>query len=147
MNMGHGLSSGNPTVTAALRSALDHQLLLVLFLGLALAIVWNSVRTVRYRRAALAGRIEVSATPLALPAARRLLRISFGVLWIVDGPVQTQSSMPLGLTSGVITPSAASSPSWVQHAVASGVSIWNDHPVSAAAASYGSRWGSASSCW
>jgi len=63
MNMGHGLSSGNPTVTAAFRSALDHQLLLVLFLGLALAIVWNSVRTVRYRRAALAGRIEVSATP------------------------------------------------------------------------------------
>jgi hypothetical protein len=37
--------------------------------------------------------------PGALPGARRLLRISFGVLWIIDGLLQTRSSIPLGLTS------------------------------------------------
>ena len=67
------------------------------------------------------------------PVARRLLRIAFGIFWIFDGLLQTQSSMPLGLTGGVITPSASSSPGWVQHLVNSGVTIWNDHPVSAAA--------------
>ena len=138
MNMGHGLSSNDPTVTAAFRTALVHQFLVILFLAAVLAIVWNSIRTVRYRRMVLAGGTEpvpASPWPYPEPAARRLLRISFGLLWILDGLLQTQSSMPLGLTSGVITPSAASSPSWVQHVVASGVAIWNDHPVSAAAAS------------
>jgi cytochrome oxidase Cu insertion factor (SCO1/SenC/PrrC family) len=42
--------------------------------------------------------------------------------------------MPLGLPSGVISPSAAASPSWVQHIVNNGVTIWTDHPVEAAAA-------------
>jgi len=134
MNMGHGLSSNDPTVTAAFRNALNHQFLVVLVLLMVLAIVWNSIRTVRFRRAVRNGRVETAAAtwPFPEPAARRLLRISFGILWIFDGLLQTQSSMPLGLPSGVITPSAASSPSWVQHVVASGVSIWNDHPVSAA---------------
>ncbi len=136
MNMGHGLSANDPTVTTAFRTALIHQFLLVVLLATALAIVWNSIRTVRYQRAVLAGGVEEPA-PLAWeypePAARRLLRIAFGFLWIVDGLLQTQASMPLGLTARVITPSAASSPGWVQHLVNSGVTIWNDHPVSAAA--------------
>ena len=54
MGMGHGLSSGDPTVTAAFRNAPDHQLLVIM--GLGLAIVWNSVRPVRDRRVAVAGR-------------------------------------------------------------------------------------------
>ena len=136
MNMGHGPSVNDPTITAAFRTALIHQFLVIVFIATTLAIVWNSVRTVRYRRAVLAGGLEKPA-PLAWeypePAARRLLRIAFGFLWIVDGLLQTQASMPLGLTASVITPSAASSPGWVQHLVNSGVTIWNDHPVSAAA--------------
>jgi cytochrome oxidase Cu insertion factor (SCO1/SenC/PrrC family) len=138
MNMGHGLTSDDPTVTAAFRTALDHQFLVVLLLILVVAIAWNTVRTFRFRRASEAGHVELapaSSWPYPEPAARRLLRISFGILWVVDGLLQTQSSMPLGLTSGVITPSAASSPTWVQHVVSTGVTIWNDHPVTAAAAS------------
>ena len=137
MNMGHGLSSDNPTVTAAFRTALDHQFVVVLLLSLLLAIAWNTIRTIRFRRDVQAGRFEGSPAPTwpyAEPVARRFLRVAFGILWIFDGLLQAQSSMPLGLTSGVITPSAASSPGWVQHVVASGVSIWNDHPISAAAA-------------
>ncbi|HEY4927707.1 MAG TPA: hypothetical protein VIH95_01045, partial [Acidimicrobiales bacterium] len=135
MNMGHGLSANDPTITAAFRTALMHQFLAIVFLTAALAIVWNSIRTVRYRRAVLAGGVvepQPNVRTYPEPVARRLLRMAFGIFWIIDGLLQTQSSMPLGLTSGVITPSASSSPGWVQHLVNSGVTIWNNHPVSAA---------------
>jgi len=136
MNMGHGLSSNDPTVIAAFRTSLTHQLVAIVFLVAVLAIVWNSIRTVRFRREALDGRVPepvATAPEWPEPTARRLVRIAFGILWLFDGILQTQSSMPLGLTGGVITPSAASSPGWVQHLVNSGVTIWNDHPVTAAA--------------
>jgi hypothetical protein len=66
MNMRRGLSSGNPIVMGAFRNALDRQLLMSLFLGMVFAIVWNSVPTVRYRWAALAGRGDAPATPRTL---------------------------------------------------------------------------------
>jgi hypothetical protein len=102
MNRRHGLSSGEPTLTAVSRNALDHPLLAVLFLGSFPAIAWDSFRTIRQRRAARADRVEVPATPWLYPEppARRLLRICIGVLKIVDRLLQTQSAMPLGLTLG-----------------------------------------------
>ena len=42
--------------------------------------------------------------------------------------------MPLGLPSGVVQPAADGSPGWVHHLVNIGVTIWNNHPVPAAAA-------------
>ena len=33
MNMGHGLSANDPTITAAFRTALVHQFLAIVFLG------------------------------------------------------------------------------------------------------------------
>jgi len=135
MNMGNGLSADNPTVTAAFRSAMMHQFLIVVFLAALLAIVWNTVRTLRYRNGA-SGTESTDGMTSAYPepVARRLLRLSFGILWIVDGLLQTQNAMPLGLPSQVVTPAAGSSPGWIQHVVAQGVSIWSDHPVTAAAA-------------
>ena len=56
------------------------------------------------------------------------MRIGFGCLWVLDGLLQIQSSMPLGLPSGVIQPAAATSPAWVQHLVNSGVTIWSEPP-------------------
>jgi cytochrome oxidase Cu insertion factor (SCO1/SenC/PrrC family) len=61
------------------------------------------------------------------------LRISFGLLWIFDGILQGQASMPLGLTPQVIQPTAVASPGWVQHVVNAGITIWSYHPVAAAA--------------
>ena len=136
MNMGHGLSANDPTITAAFRTALTHQFLAIVFLVAALVIGWNSIRTIRYRRAVLAGgavEAEPDVRAYPEPVARRLLRMAFAVFWIIDGLLQTQSSMPLGLTGSVITPSASSSPGWVQHLVHVGATIWNDHPVTAAA--------------
>jgi len=135
--MGHGLQTDNPTIAAAFRSALDHQLLILVVLGVILALGWNVARTVHYRRAVAAGTLDAtvaSAWPYPEPAARRLLRVAFGLLWLFDGLLQIQGAMPLGLPGSVITPSAGSSPGWVQHLVNVGTTIWSDHPVTAAAA-------------
>ena len=136
--MGRTLQTGNSTIVSSFHSALLHQFLIILFLGLACAIGFNVVRTVQWRRLKEHGLHSFpsparAATPE--PLARRVVRIGFAGLWILDGLLQIQSGMPLGLTSGVVQPAAATSPSWVQHLVNSGVTIWSNHPVEAAAAS------------
>jgi len=134
--MGHPLQTGNQTIVSAFQHALWHQMLLIVFL---LVVVAIGV----YIAHAVAGRETAPATarpprPGVLdgpePAARRVLRIGFGIVWVIDGLLQIQRSMPLGLPSGVLQPAAQGSPGWVQHLVNVGATIWSDHPVTAAAA-------------
>ncbi len=135
--MGRSLQTGNTLIVSSFHTALFHQLIVVLALGFVCAIGFNVFRTVQYRRLRAHGRTSFpSARPEALPepTARRLLRIGFGALWIFDGLLQAQSSMPLGLPSGVIQPAANGSPGWVVHLVNSGVNIWSNHPIQAASA-------------
>jgi cytochrome oxidase Cu insertion factor (SCO1/SenC/PrrC family) len=134
--MGRSLQTGNSLIVSSFRTALFHQLLIVLLVVALCAVGFNVVRTLQYRRLRASGQ---SAFPSARavtaePIARRVVRIGFGCLWIFDGLLQLQSSMPLGLPSGVIQPAASTSPTWVQHVVNSGVTIWSNHPVEAAAA-------------
>jgi len=134
--MGRSLQTGNSLIVSAFHSALLHQLLVALLVVALCAIGFNVVRTAQYRRLRAQGHTAFpSARPTtAEPLARRVVRVGFGGLWILDGLLQLQSSMPLGLPSGVIQPAASTSPPWVQHVVNSGVTIWSDHPVQAAAA-------------
>ena len=134
--MGRSLQTGNSFVVSQFHSALLHQFLIVLLVVVVCAVAFNVVRTVQYRRlkADGLGAFPTSRPSVPEPLARRVLRYGFGGLWILDGLLQMQASMPLGLPSGVIEPSAGSSPAWVQHLVSSGVTIWSDHPVQAAAA-------------
>jgi cytochrome oxidase Cu insertion factor (SCO1/SenC/PrrC family) len=136
--MGSSLQTNNPVVVAAFKSALAHQGLIVLLMLALLAVAWNTLRRVQLRQAtAGGGHTSARATddPASLePAALRLLRIAFGCIWVFDGILQAQSSMPLGLGPGVIAPAASSSPAWVQHVMSFGLTIWNNHPVPAAAA-------------
>jgi cytochrome oxidase Cu insertion factor (SCO1/SenC/PrrC family) len=135
--MGRALQSNNPTIVSAFHTALLHQLLIVLVIGAVLTIALNVIRTFQYRRLAAVGRTTFPTGvrwEYAEPPARRILRIGFGILWLFDGLLQLQSSMPLGLPSSVIQPAASTSPSWVQHLVNSGLNIWSLHPVGAAAA-------------
>ncbi len=67
--------------------------------------------------------------------ARTLLRVGFGLLWVLDGLLQAQPKMAAGLPSGVIQPAAAASPAWVRHLVNWGGTIWSYHPIQAGAAS------------
>lgn len=134
--MGHPLQTYDPTVTSAFRSTLLHQLFIILLIAAVLLIAWNVIRTIRFRRNQTGERADAPTLALAAePLARTVLRMSFGALWILDGLLQAQQGMPLGLPSGVLAPAASSSPRWVQDLVNSGVTIWSNHPITAAAAS------------
>ena len=134
--MGRALQSNDPTVASAFRTALMHQLLIIIVMLVVLALAWNTIRTIRFRRAVASGSFETPSIvhwPYPEPAARRLLRMIFGTMWIFDGLLQVQGGMPLGLAGNVLTPAGSSSPGWVQHLVNVGTTIWSDHPVTAAA--------------
>ena len=135
--MGRSLQTGNSLIVSAFHTELLHQLLFILLVGALCAIGFNVVRTVQYRRLKEHGQNSFPTSPrfsTPEPTARRVLRVGFGCLWILDGLLQLQSAMPLGLPSGVIQPAAATSPGWVQHLVNSGLSIWTNHPIQAASA-------------
>jgi cytochrome oxidase Cu insertion factor (SCO1/SenC/PrrC family) len=125
--MNTGLNTDNTALEAAFRSALLFQCGIVLAICLALTAAYGFIRT---RRAAAAA----PSPRLAEPKARGYLRISFGILWIIDGILQAQPQMAAGLPSEVVRPGAAASPHWVQDVVNAGGTIWSYHPVQTAAA-------------
>ena len=133
--MNSGLSPADPTLVAAFRSALLHQgaiaLLIIVFLGLA----WATARA--WRRPVPAAPAEAGAerTEAREARGRGLLRVGFGLLWILDGILQAQPKMAGGLAAQVLQPTAAASPAWVQHVVNWGGTIWSYHPIQAGAAS------------
>jgi cytochrome oxidase Cu insertion factor (SCO1/SenC/PrrC family) len=133
--MNSGLSPADPTLVAAFRSALLHQgaiaLLIIAFLGLA----WATARA--WRRPVPGAPAEAGAERAVAREARGrgLLRVGFGLLWILDGILQAQPKMAGGLAAQVIQPTAAASPAWVQHLVNWGGTAWSFHPIQAGAAS------------
>jgi len=144
--MNSGLSPADPTLVAAFRSALLHQGAIALVIIAFLWLAWATVRTWRLTapasKAAASGAGKTGGTKLrrrgrGQPEARgrRLLRVGFGVIWILDGILQAQPKMAGGLASQVIAPTAAASPSWVQHVVNWGGTVWSYHPIQAGAAS------------
>jgi cytochrome oxidase Cu insertion factor (SCO1/SenC/PrrC family) len=135
--MNTGLSANNPAIVSAFQSALLSQGLVVLLLIALVALAWNVQRAAQLRQARAAANGAPMASLLSAspePPARRLLRVGFGLIWVFDGILQGQASMPLGMVPQAIQPTAAASPTWVQHLVNAGTTIWSYHPVSAAAA-------------
>ncbi|MHB1552656.1 MAG: SCO family protein [Acidimicrobiales bacterium] len=131
--MNAGLHTNSPTVVAAFHRTLLHQGLVVVLLIALLLVAWNVLRTRQLRIAGdavehRAGRLAALSAPE--PLGRRVLRVSFGLLWILDGILQGQSSMPLGMAPQVLQPAAASSPTWVQHVDNVMATIWSYHPIS-----------------
>jgi cytochrome oxidase Cu insertion factor (SCO1/SenC/PrrC family) len=133
--MNSGINTNDPIVVAAFRAALVHQGLIALAIFVLIALLWASSKAWLPARmaAATAGRGAGLAWS-AEPAARRLLRIGFGLLWVLDGILQAQPAMAVGLPSQVIEPTASSSPGWVQHLVNWGGTTWSYHPIEAGAA-------------
>jgi cytochrome oxidase Cu insertion factor (SCO1/SenC/PrrC family) len=128
--MNSGLNADDPTVVAAFRAALEHQGLIALAIFAVLSIAWVSVR----RRPAAGASGELPAPDYREPAGRQVLRIGFGLLWLLDGLLQAQPEMAAGLPSQVIEPSAAGSPHWVLHLVNWAGTTWSYHPIQAGAA-------------
>jgi cytochrome oxidase Cu insertion factor (SCO1/SenC/PrrC family) len=133
--MNTGLSPDDPTLVAAFRSALWHQGAIGLVIVAFLYLLWATARTLRSGDPKTRTAEPGGAGPGAEAAARRLLRIGFGMLWIFDGILQAQPKMASGLAAQVIEPTATSSPGWVQHVVNWGGTIWSYHPIQAGAAS------------
>ena len=131
--MNPGQSPASPILMSAFRSALLQQLLVVVLIFALLLVAWVITRAAVY--GSVSGKSPAGAAELwREPRARRLLRVGFGVLWLLDGVLQAQPQMAGGLADQVIQPSAASSPGWVRQLVNFGVTVWDFHPVPAAAA-------------
>ena len=128
--MNSGLNVNDPTVVAAFHAALGHQGLIALLIFAVLSVAWVSVRGPGAAR----GAVSASRSAVGEPAGHQVLRIGFGLLWLLDGILQAQPSMAAGMPSQVIEPTAASSPAWVQHLVNWAGTTWSYHPIQAGAA-------------
>jgi cytochrome oxidase Cu insertion factor (SCO1/SenC/PrrC family) len=130
--MNSGVNVSDPTVVAAFKAALVHQGIIALIIFAVLGLAWVTIRAWLPAPAA-AGAAEAPVPAVAEPAWRKLLRIGFGLLWVLDGILQAQPKMAVGLPSQVIEPLAAASPAWVQRLVNVGGTTWSYHPMQAGA--------------
>jgi cytochrome oxidase Cu insertion factor (SCO1/SenC/PrrC family) len=126
--MGGSVAANDPLVVGAFHALLRQQAIVCLVLVVVVLLV--QVATLPYRQA---GWVGAGAGEWAEHPARRLLRVSFGLLWIIDGLLQAQKDMPIGLPTSVVDPAAAGAPAWVKDVVSFGTDVWVRHPVSAAA--------------
>ncbi len=134
--MSTGLNANNSTIVSAFYNELLRQGLVVAVIVILIGVAWSISRSAQLRRAASGQQGSVLGLPFSQPEApaRRLLRVSFGLLWIFDGILQGQASMPLGMAPQVIEPAATTSPAWVQHLDNAMATIWSYHPVTVPAA-------------
>jgi cytochrome oxidase Cu insertion factor (SCO1/SenC/PrrC family) len=130
--MNSGLNDSNSTLVTAFRTALQTQGIIILTIFVLMAFAWIVAREglPSAARAAIARR----RTAVPEPTWRMLLRFGFGIIWIFDGLLQAQPAMAAGLPSQVIKPTAANSPTWVQHIVNFAGTTWSYHPIEAGAA-------------
>jgi cytochrome oxidase Cu insertion factor (SCO1/SenC/PrrC family) len=129
--MNSGLDADDPYVIAAFRTALAHQGLIALLIVAIVSVIWVAVRERPDARPGAGGAVAA----LAEAPGRMVVRVGFGLLWLLDAVLATQASLPVGLPSGVIEPTAEDSPAWVQHVVNWAGTTWSYHPVQSAAAS------------
>ena len=129
--MNSGLNPASSILVSAFRSALLQQWLIVVFIFILLLIAWGAARTAIFGSMAIA---PGGTRPWREPRARLLLRVGFGLIWLLDGLLQAQPQMPGGLADQVIQPTATTSPGWVQSTVNFGVNLWDYHPIQAASA-------------
>ncbi|HET6965732.1 MAG TPA: hypothetical protein VFH58_13230 [Acidimicrobiales bacterium] len=126
-----GSGPNDPTVVAEFHRALLRGGLVVALLLAGVLVVWQMCRKAQLRQVEEGGHVGDGRTPVE-PPARRALRVGFGLLWLFDGVLQAQASMPLGLIPKVVRPAAVGSPGWVRSLVDSAASVWTAHPVTAA---------------
>jgi cytochrome oxidase Cu insertion factor (SCO1/SenC/PrrC family) len=130
-----GRGPGDQTVISAFHGALIRQGALIFLLLALLLAVWNGFQSLQHRKARASGSqpVGAAAPKPAEPPARRVLRLCFGIFWLVAGLLQLQSGMPLGMSSGVLAPAGATSPAWVRSLVGFAATTWSHHPSEAAA--------------
>ena len=122
---GGGYSNNNPLVANAFtHSVLVTCVLCIIAIAFGVMVVAVATRGVLRFNLSEAGRGEARN--------RSYLRMAFGAIWLVDGILQFQVSMPLGLANNVVQPAMAGTPSWLHSLMLHGISIWNAHPIALA---------------
>jgi hypothetical protein len=103
--MNSGLNVSNPALHAAFMAALLHQGILALLVFAVLTVAWVTIREAQPRLAPSAGAATLAAASrMPEPSWRTLLRIAFGILWIVDGLLQAQPAMVAGAARRAMKP-------------------------------------------
>ena len=107
----------NPFVVALFR----HTSLVVLTVWIGIVAV-----AILIAAAALGGisRFNLSSAGLGEARSRTYLRVGFGLLWLVDGLLQFQPSMPLGLSNNVVAPMSRGTPSVLRTLIEHAVNLW-----------------------
>lgn len=77
-------------------------------------------------------RFNLSPEGMNESRSRSYLRWSFGAIWLVDGILQFQVSMPLGLANNVVRPLETNTPAWLHSLMDHGILLWNSHPINLA---------------
>src|SRR5579863_6569107 len=121
----HPVSLTNPFVVALFHHAL-YVTGIVWLAGIATLLIVVEVVTKRILS------FNLSADGLAEPRSRTYLRWAFGALWLFDGILQFQPSMPLGLGSSVVAPAQAGTPFWLHDLMSHALTLWYSHPVALA---------------
>ena len=103
-------------------------ILLVLYLALRL----TGFEPSRRLASRLADKRWMTRDPHSEGSRTKFLRVAFGVIWIIDGVLQLRPSMPGGLVTQVADPSLLGAPSWINDIANPFLSLWNNHPKSAA---------------
>ena len=120
--MGEGVDVHNPTIVNLFREGLHANF--VWLLGI--AVLFSVLLALRSVRAGF-------RTPeWSEPRGRTVLRTGLGLLWILDGILQLQTAMPLGLGTKVLEPAKQAAPTWWHGVINSAVELWNQHPIALA---------------
>ncbi len=77
----------------------------------------------------LAHKSWMTKDPQLESSRTRFLRVSFGVIWVIDGLLQLRPSMPGGFVSQVASPSLLGGPALINDIANPFLNLWNDHPV------------------
>jgi len=120
--MGQGVDVHNPTIVNIFRVGLHDNFVWLLGIAVLLSVVL-ALRSVR------AG---MTSPEWSEPRGRTILRTGLGLLWILDGILQLQAAMPLGLGSKILEPSKESAPTWWHGVINGAVELWNQHPIALA---------------
>lgn len=123
------MNEGTSHASAVLGAAFTHVLILQFVLVVASFILTGLSRRRGSLRTTLPPRAAASAPLENATRARRTLRWSFGLLWIFDGLLQTQSSMPGLMAPRVLSPAAHQAPAWLRPLVEQAATMWTRHPI------------------
>jgi cytochrome oxidase Cu insertion factor (SCO1/SenC/PrrC family) len=119
----------DPNIISAFNGSLLHQLVLLALFAVALLV--GVFGYYLWKNPGSSPRATIRQIGFE-PAARKFLRYAFGGLWILDGLLQLQPQMPLGIPTAIVSPLLSGEPSWLRSILTLGIDVWERHPIQAA---------------